>query len=86
LPGGHYLTVRTVGFVAFGDVFVVEFAFRFDTPGEVFGSGASAFGHHQTAVTGHRVAELSVPVLAAIGWRWVGTVWGTAGALPGLVV
>src|SRR5215204_424620 len=39
------------GFVAFGDIVVVEFAFGLNAPGEVFGSGASAFGHHESALT-----------------------------------
>ena len=70
-------------FVAFGDVVVVEFAFGFDAFGEVFGSGASAFGHHEAAVAAwpnfrfasgcHRVP---------VGWHSV----GNSRALPGLVV
>ena len=40
------------GFVAFGDVVVVESAFGLDAFGEVFGSGASTFGHHRAAVSG----------------------------------
>jgi transposase len=40
--------------VAFGDVLVVEFAFGFDSAGKVFGSGASAPGHHQPAAVAER--------------------------------
>jgi len=38
------------GFVAFGDVFVVEFAFGFDAAGEVFDAGGFAPRHHQGAL------------------------------------
>ena len=68
------------GFVAFGDVGVVESSFCRDGFGGVVGAGVSAFGHHHAAVAGR--VRRSV-VHRSTAWRSVRTVSGTDVWLPG---